>query len=68
MCLIVVAFGAAARYPLLIAANRDEIIILRKMSEINWFDKAADDSELAATGTADWGGTRKEGERKETST
>jgi hypothetical protein len=30
------------------------------MSEINWFDKAADDSDLAATGTADWGGAHKQ--------
>ena len=28
-----------------VGANRDEFVILRKMSEINWFDKAADASE-----------------------
>jgi nitrate reductase alpha subunit len=44
-----------------VGANRDEIVIVRKMSAINWFDKAADDTALAATGTADWGtGTRQE--------
>jgi nitrate reductase alpha subunit len=43
-----------------VGANRDEIVIIRKMSEINWFDKAADDSDLAATGTADWGGAHKQ--------
>jgi len=26
-----------------VGANRDEFVILRKMSKINWFDKAADD-------------------------
>jgi nitrate reductase alpha subunit len=26
-----------------VGANRDEIIILRKMSQVNWFDKAADE-------------------------
>ncbi|HET7408855.1 MAG TPA: molybdopterin dinucleotide binding domain-containing protein, partial [Paracoccaceae bacterium] len=41
-----------------VGANRDEIVIIRKMSEINWFDKAADDAELAPTGTADWGGRK----------
>ncbi len=44
-----------------VGANRDEFVIVRKMSEINWFDKAADENELAGTGTADWGtGDRKE--------
>lgn len=38
-----------------VGANRDEIVIIRKMSEVNWFDKAADDTTLAKTGTADWG-------------
>ena len=38
-----------------VGANRDEIVIIRKMNEINWFDKAVDDA--ANTGaTADWGG------------
>ena len=36
-------------------ANRDEFVILRKMSEVNWFDKAADDSANVPGGTADWG-------------
>ncbi|HEX5513548.1 MAG TPA: molybdopterin dinucleotide binding domain-containing protein, partial [Gammaproteobacteria bacterium] len=37
-----------------VGANRDQFVIIRKMNEINWFDKAADD---AASGdvTADWG-------------
>ena len=26
-----------------VGANRDEFVIVRKMSEVNWFDKAADD-------------------------
>ena len=31
------------------------------MSEVNWFDKAADDSANVAGGTADWGtGTKTE--------
>ncbi len=30
-----------------VGANRDEIVILRKMSEVNWFDKAAEDAEPA---------------------
>ena len=30
-----------------VGANRDEFVILRKMSEINWFDKAADADEPA---------------------
>ncbi len=38
-----------------VGANRDEFVILRKMSEINWFDKAADDSANVEGGTADWG-------------
>ncbi|MEJ8570358.1 nitrate reductase subunit alpha [Microbaculum marinum] len=43
-----------------VGANRDEIVILRKMSEVNWFDKAADDAANVESGTADWGtGTRK---------
>jgi nitrate reductase alpha subunit len=44
-----------------VGANRDEIVIVRKMSAINWFDKAADDTALAPGGTADWGtGARQE--------
>lgn len=44
-----------------VGANRDECVIVRKMSEINWFDKAADDAALVEGGTADWGtGVRKE--------
>jgi nitrate reductase alpha subunit len=44
-----------------VGANRDEFVILRKMSEVNWFDKAADDSANVAGGTADWGtGTKVE--------
>jgi nitrate reductase alpha subunit len=37
-----------------VGANRDEFVVVRKMSAINWFDKAADDS-ATGTGTADWG-------------
>src|SRR5690606_2038770 len=36
-----------------VGANRDEIVILRKMSEVNWFDKAADDDANVEGGTAD---------------
>lgn len=44
-----------------VGANRDEFVICRKMSEVNWFDKAADDSANVEGGTADWGtGPRKE--------
>jgi nitrate reductase alpha subunit len=33
-----------------VGANRDEFVIVRKMSEINWFDKAAEDApEAVAT-------------------
>jgi nitrate reductase alpha subunit len=38
-----------------VGANRDEFVIVRKMSEINWFDKAADDTANVEGGTADWG-------------
>ncbi|GAA4720823.1 nitrate reductase subunit alpha [Sphingomonas lutea] len=38
-----------------VGANRDEFVIVRKMSEVNWFDKAADDSANVDGGTADWG-------------
>ncbi|WP_313910962.1 nitrate reductase subunit alpha [Sphingopyxis sp. SE2] len=38
-----------------VGANRDEWVIVRKMSEVNWFDKAADDSKNVEGGTADWG-------------
>ncbi len=38
-----------------VGANRDEFVIVRKMSEVNWFDKAADDSANTRNGTADWG-------------
>ena len=38
-----------------VGANRDEFVIVRKMSQINWFDKAADDAFDGPTGTADWG-------------
>jgi len=33
-----------------VGANRDEFVIVRRMSEINWFDKAADDSAELTTG------------------
>lgn len=45
-----------------VGANRDEIVIIRKMSEINWFDKLADDEDLGETGTADWGGRKETAE------
>jgi nitrate reductase alpha subunit len=35
-----------------VGANRDEFVILRKMSEINWFDKAADDAANVPGGAA----------------
>ncbi|HEU0018123.1 MAG TPA: hypothetical protein VFQ31_07175, partial [Methyloceanibacter sp.] len=38
-----------------VGANRDEFVIVRKMSEVNWFDKAADDAANVEGGTADWG-------------
>jgi nitrate reductase alpha subunit len=38
-----------------VGANRDEWVIVRKMSEVNWFDKAAEDRPAAETGTADRG-------------
>ncbi len=34
-----------------VGANRDEFVILRKMSAVNWFDKAADDAADTGTGT-----------------
>ncbi|HSM10701.1 MAG TPA: nitrate reductase subunit alpha, partial [Lysobacter sp.] len=34
-----------------VGANRDEFVIVRRMSEINWFDKAADDSTEVTAGT-----------------
>lgn len=37
-----------------VGANRDEFVIIRKMSEINWFDKAVNDS-ASGDATADWG-------------
>ncbi len=42
-----------------VGANRDEYVILRKMSQINWFDKSAEEDE--PTGTPDRGiGSEKE--------
>ncbi|WP_332813958.1 nitrate reductase subunit alpha [Ramlibacter sp.] len=38
-----------------VGANRDEFVIVRKMSQVNWFDKAADDAVHAGGGSADWG-------------
>ncbi|MBX3565402.1 MAG: nitrate reductase subunit alpha [Sphingomonas sp.] len=38
-----------------VGANRDEFVIVRKMSEINWFDKRADEGANVEGGTADWG-------------
>jgi nitrate reductase alpha subunit len=38
-----------------VGANRDEFVIVRKMSQVNWFDKRADDDANVAGGTADWG-------------
>ncbi|WP_051683172.1 nitrate reductase subunit alpha [Sphingomonas sp. UNC305MFCol5.2] len=44
-----------------VGANRDEFVIVRKMSKVNWFDKRADDAANVEGGTADWGtGTRVE--------
>jgi len=49
-----------------VGANRDQFVIIRKMSEINWFDKAADDA-ASTDVTADWGtgAQRRRGERRE---
>ncbi|CAM5336311.1 nitrate reductase subunit alpha [Sphingobium scionense] len=44
-----------------VGANRDEFVIVRKMSEINWFDKAADD--VASADDAGWGTQTKESAR-----
>ncbi|MBA2919963.1 nitrate reductase subunit alpha [Sphingomonas sp. MAH-20] len=38
-----------------VGANRDEWVVVRKMSQINWFDKTADDAANVEGGTADWG-------------
>ena len=38
-----------------VGANRDEFVIVRKMSQENWFDKRADDAANVTGGTADWG-------------
>ncbi len=38
-----------------VGANRDEFVIVRKMSQVNWFDKRADDAANVTGGTADWG-------------
>ncbi len=43
-----------------VGANRDEFVVVRKMSAINWFDKAADDSVSSGAGAADWGSGGKE--------
>ncbi|HWL70002.1 MAG TPA: nitrate reductase subunit alpha [Geminicoccus sp.] len=40
-----------------VGANRDEIVIIRKMSEVNWFDKAVEDA-ASGNATADWGGRK----------
>src|SRR5262245_10659245 len=39
MCLIVVALGAAPRYPLIVAANRDELHARRTASAAWWPDR-----------------------------
>lgn len=53
MCLIVVAFGAAARYPLLVAANRDELHARPASSAAWWTDgpRVLGGRDLAAGGT-----------------
>ncbi|MEF2070622.1 nitrate reductase subunit alpha [Consotaella aegiceratis] len=38
-----------------VGANRDEFVIVRKMSEVNWFDKAAEDGIDPGAGTDGWG-------------
>jgi nitrate reductase alpha subunit len=48
-----------------VGANRDEFVIVRKMSQINWFDKAADDAMNVEGGTADWGTGTKRGQARE---
>jgi nitrate reductase alpha subunit len=50
-----VQFAYGFNYYGTVGANRDEVAIVRKMSEVNWFDKAADDAVHAGGGSADWG-------------
>jgi nitrate reductase alpha subunit len=50
-----VQLGYGFNYYGTVGANRDEFVIVRKMSEVNWFDKAADDAVHAGGGSADWG-------------
>ncbi|WP_051423876.1 nitrate reductase subunit alpha [Bordetella petrii] len=38
-----------------VGANRDEFVVVRKMSKVNWFDKRADDAADVEAGTADRG-------------
>src|SRR5690625_248853 len=59
-----VQFAYGFNYYGTVGANRDQFVIIRKMSEINWFDKAADDS-ASSDVTADWGTGGRQGERKE---
>lgn len=49
-----VQFAYGFNYYGTVGANRDQFVIIRKMSEVNWFDKAVDDK-ASGTATADWG-------------
>jgi len=49
-----VQFAYGFNYYGTVGANRDQFVIIRKMSAINWFDKAVDDS-ASGDATADWG-------------
>ena len=49
-----VQFAYGFNYYGTVGANRDQFVIIRKMSEINWFDKTVDDS-ASGHATADWG-------------
>jgi nitrate reductase alpha subunit len=49
-----VQFAYGFNYYGTVGANRDQFVILRKMSEVNWFDKRVDES-ASGHATADWG-------------
>ncbi|WP_051328545.1 nitrate reductase subunit alpha [Geminicoccus roseus] len=49
-----VQFAYGFNYYGTVGANRDEFVIVRKMSAVNWFDKAVDDH-ASGQATADWG-------------
>jgi len=49
-----VQFAYGFNYYGTVGANRDQFVIIRKMSEVNWFDKSVDDR-VSGDATADWG-------------